>query len=323
MSIISKNPVEVISESRPSLKENTVKQYGIHLNKLKRLFESDDYDFLKNSNEVMNKIKDLHYLSQRNILNAIIVFLNVIDDDEEYNELIKEYVKIRDEFNDKYVDEQNTGVISEKQSKNFATTEEIFGMLKKMEEELKPIKKKSKDDMTKKDLQLLQAYTLFSIYSRMPFRNDVAEMEAIRKDQYNKLTNEDKKENNYLVVPTKEKLFFVLNKYKTSAKYEELNITIEDNELRKILRYYLKINGMGILFKSSTGKTLTRTEISKVLLKYSKKYMNKSISTTLLRKSYLSSKYAKVKEEMASDAQMMAHSVATQQSVYVKKQKEE
>ena len=323
MSIISKNPVEVISESRPSLKENTVKQYGIHLNKLKRLFESDDYDFLKNSNEVMNKIKDLHYLSQRNILNAIIVFLNVIDEDEEYNELIKEYVKIRDEFNDKYVDEQNTGVISEKQSKNFATTEEIFGMLKKMEEELKPIKKKSKDDMTKKDLQLLQAYTLFSIYSRMPFRNDVAEMEAIRKDQYNKLTNEDKKENNYLVVPTKEKLFFVLNKYKTSAKYEELNITIEDNELRKILRYYLKINGMGMLFKSSTGKTLTRTEISKVLLKYSKKYMNKSISTTLLRKSYLSSKYAKVKEEMASDAQMMAHSVATQQSVYVKKQKEE
>ena len=59
--------------------------------------------------------------------------------------------------------------------------------------------------------------------------------------------------------------------------------------------------GMGVLFKTSTGKPLTRTELSKVLLKYSKKYMDKSISTTLLRKSYLSSKYGNMKEEMKKD----------------------
>jgi hypothetical protein len=51
--------------------------------------------------------------------------------------------------------------------------------------------------------------------------------------------------------------------------------------------------------------------------------MNKSISTTLLRKIYLSSKYADVKEEMEADANMMGNSVGVQQSVYVKKAKDE
>lgn len=83
------------------------------------------------------------------------------------------------------------------------------------------------------------------------------------------------------------------------------------------------MNGMGILFKTSTGKPLTRIELSKVLLKYSKKYMGKSISSTLLRKIYLSSKYSDVKDEMEKDSKVMGHSVATQQSVYVKKAKDE
>ena len=51
--------------------------------------------------------------------------------------------------------------------------------------------------------------------------------------------------------------------------------------------------------------------------------MNKSISTTLLRKIYLSSKYSKVKEDMEKDAHMMGNSVSTQQAVYVKKPQEE
>jgi hypothetical protein len=323
MSIVSKNPIEDISKSRPNLKENTVKQYSINLNKIKKLFDSDDYDFLKKPNDVMDKISSLHYLSQRNILNSIIVLLNALNNKNKYDDLLEEYGKLRDEFNDKYSDEQKSGVISEKQSKNFATTEEVFEMINKMEEELKPIKKKSKDDMTKKDLQLLQAYTLFNIYARMPFRNDVAGMEAIRKDRYNKLSDSEKKENNYLVVPTKENLFFVLNKYKTSKKYEELDLPIEDKVLRKILRYYLKINGMGVLFKTSTGKALTRTELSKVLLKYSKKYMGKSISSTLLRKIYLSSKYGKMKEELEKDNKVMGHSKEVALNTYVKKSQDD
>ena len=323
MKIESKNPNEEISKARPSLKENTIKQYVVNLKKLQKIYDTDNYNFLNKPEDVMDKINNLHYLSQRNILNAIVVLLMALNSDKKYDELLEQYGKLRDELNDKYNEEQKTGVISEKQSKNFATTEEVYDMINKMADELKPIKKKSKDDISKKELQLLQAYTLFNIYARMPFRNDVAGMKAINQASYKKLNDEEKKENNYLVIPSKTKIYFVLNKYKTSKKYEELDLPIENPDLRKILRYYIKMNGMGILFKTSTGKPLTRIELSKVLLKYSKKYMGKSISSTLLRKIYLSSKYSDVKDEMEKDSKVMGHSVATQQAVYVKKAKDE
>jgi len=323
MTIDSNNPSEDIQKSRPNLKTNTVKQYVINLNKLKKIFETDNYDFLKKPEDVMDKISELHYLSQRNMLNAIIVLLMALNHDEKYDKLIEKYGKIRDDMNDKYSEEQKSGVISDKQSKNFATTEEVFDMINKMGEDLKSIKKKSKDDITKKELQLLQAYTLFNIYARMPFRNDVAGMTAINQAAYKKLSDNEKRENNYLVVPTKGQIYFVLNKYKTSKKYEELNLPIEDPNLRKILRYYLKMNGMGILFKTSTGKPLTRIELSKVLLKYSEKYMGKSISTTLLRKIYLSSKYGNMKEELEKDNKVMGHSKEVALNTYVKKAQDE
>ena len=318
MSINTKDASEEISNARPTLKTNTVKQYVINLKKLQKIYDTDNYDFLKKPEDVMEKLSDLHYLSQRNILNAVVVLLMALNSDEKYDKLLEEYGSLRDGLNDKYSDEQKSGIISDKQSKNFATTEEVFTMINKMADELKPLKKKSKDDITKKEMQLLQAFVLFNIYARMPFRNDVAGMEAIQKRAYNKLSEEEKKAKNFLVVE-KNGLFFVLNKYKTAKKYEELDLPIEDPTLKKILRYYLKMNGMGVLFKTSTGKALTRIELSKVLLKYSQKYMGKSISTTLLRKIYLSSKYGNMKEELEKDNKVMGHSKAVALDTYVKK----
>lgn len=325
MTITSKNPMEDISKSRPQLKTNSVKQYVANLNKLKKIFDTDKYDFLKNPEKVMEKIEDLNYLSQRNILNAVVVLLSALNHDGKQDDLLEEYGKLRDDRNTMYIEQNKSGEISSKQAPNFTTTEEIFKMINQMADDLKPIKKKSKEDITKKEMALLQAYVLFNIYARMPFRNDLGNgAEAINQAAYKKLSEEDKKNNNYLVVPSKGNLYWVMNKYKTSKKYEQLNIPIEDPNLRKILRYYLKINGMGVLFKTSTGKPISKGELSKILIKYSKKYLNKSISSTLLRKIYLSSKYSDVKDEMEKDAKMMGNSVGTQQAVYVKKpQKDE
>lgn len=325
MTITSKNPMEDISKARPQLKTNSVKQYVANLNKLKKIFDTDKYDFLKNPEKVMEKIEDLNYLSQRNILNAIIVLLSALNHDDKHDELLEEYGKLRDDRNSMYIEQNKSGEISSKQAPNFTTTEEIFKMINQMADDLKPIKKKSKDDITKKEMALLQAYVLFNIYARMPFRNDLGNgAEAINQAAYRKLSDQDKKDNNFLVVPSKGNLYWVMNKFKTSKKYEQLNIPIEDANLRKILRYYLKINGMGVLFKTSTGKPISKGELSKILIKFSKQYLNKSISSTLLRKIYLSSKYSNVKDEMEKDAKMMGNSVSTQQAVYVKKpQKDE
>ena len=273
MTIQSNNIMEDIKESRPNLKENTIKQYMTNLKKLKTIFDTDNYDFLDEPDNVMDKISHLHYTSQRNHLNAIIVLLMALNNTEEYDELIETYSKKRDELNDKYSEDQKSGIISDKQSKNFSTTDEIYEMINKMADELKPIKKK--ENLSSKELALLQVFTIFNIYVRLPMRNDVAGMEVINKRVYNKLNEEDKKSKNFLVLE-KNNMYFVLNKYKTSKKYEELKIDIP-KDLKKLLRYFIKVNGMGVLFKSSTGKTLTRNALSQLLIKTSQKYMGKSI----------------------------------------------
>lgn len=317
MKIDSNNLNEDIKKSRPNIKDNTIKQYRMNLNKLKDLFETDNFDFLSNVDKVMDKISNHHFTSQRNFLNAIIILLMALNSDGKYDKLLEEYGTLRDDFNDKYDQEQKSGVISDKQSKNFTTIEAVYEGINKMGEELKPIKKKK--ELSKKEMQLLQAYILFNIYARMPMRNDLAGMIAIKKRDYNKLKEEEKKENNYLVVE-KNGLFFVLNKYKTSKKYEELDLPIEDKDLKKLLRYYLRMNGMGVLFKTSTGKPITRIELSKILLKFSEKYMEgKKISTTLLRKIYLSSKYGDMKEQLEKDNKVMGHSKEVALNTYVKK----
>ena len=312
------NLTEILTKARPNAKDSTIKMYVSNLMKLMKLHDKDSLDFLKSPSEIEEKLKDLHYTTRRNYLNSIIVYLMAIEKDES---LIKEFSEMRDNHS-KSLEEQNaTGIISDKQKDNFVDISEVNKMISEMGEEIKNKKLKKKEDLTAKDKTLIQVYTIYNIYTRIPLRNDVAGMETINKRSYNKLSKAEKEDKNYLVI-NKNSMFFVLNKYKTSSKYEELKIDIP-KDLEKLLRQYIRINGMGVLFTSSTGKPYSRNALSQLLLKTSKKYMDKSISSTLLRKIYLSSKYAKVKEEMAEDARIAGHSVKTQQSVYVKKSQED
>jgi len=332
--IQSRNLEQDILKSRPTLKKSTIDTYITLLERLKKIFKTDNYEFLASPSEFMKKreIADAHYLTQRNMLNAIIVLLMALNEDNKYELLIKRYGELRDALNEKYDNQQKSGVISEKQAENFATSDEIFDMLDRMKKDLKDI---DKDTATKKELQLLQAYTLFSIYARMPLRNDVGGMNTILKKTYDSYSDEKKKENNYLVVSGRSlnaNYTFILNDYKTNRKYGTLELPIEDKQLKSVLRRFLMINETlykpvveAPLFKTSSGKPINRNELSKILLKYSDMYLGKKISTTLLRKIFLSSKYGgegglkEQLEELAKDNLVMAHSKEVALNSYIKK----
>lgn len=307
------NLKEQIKSSRPNIKDSTIKMYESNLNKLKSMFDSDDFKFLKDFDKVMDKLETRHFTTIRNYLNSVIIYLMAINSDKKQDTLLKKYQDKRDELNQQYEDEQTSGKISEKQSKNFVPLKDVVDMINKMGDDLKGFKKK---ELTAKDKMLLQIYIIFQIHVRLPMRNDLSEMEAITKRAYNKLSLENKKAKNYLVVE-KGKMFMVLNKFKTSSKYEELRFDVP-KDLERLLRSYLKINGMGVLFKSSTGKALSRNQLSQLLIKYSKRYIGKSISTTILRKIILSDKFGELKKEQEKMASITGHSVATMNSVYVK-----
>jgi hypothetical protein len=81
---------------------------------------------------------------------------------------------------------------------------------------------------------------------------------------------------------------------------------------------YIKINGMGILFKTSTNKQITTNELSKILLKTSKKYLDKNISTTIIRKIVLSDLFAENKKQQLKMSEITGHSVETMNNIYIK-----
>ena len=145
-------------------------------------------------------------------------------------------------------------------------------------------------------------------------------MEIITKREYNKLSEEQKSSTNYLRLD-KGSLKFILNDYKTSKKYKEKVLDIP-KDLEKLLRFYMRVNKLeagDVLFTSGTGKPLTRNALSQLFIKTSKKYMDKSISTTMIRKIVLSDKFGGLKEEMEEMANIAGHSTDVMSDVYIKK----
>tara|TARA_R100000734_G_scaffold9823_2_gene7449 strand:- start:20 stop:961 length:942 start_codon:yes stop_codon:yes gene_type:complete len=302
---------ELISKSRPNLRDVSVKQYEANLRKLKKLFDSDNYNFIKDPSKVKDKINDLHYTTQRNMYNAIIVLLMAIDDSK-MKKLIETYSEMRDEGNQKYEEDNKSGVISEKQEKNFTTMEELNSMIATLKKEVLPLKKKQK--LTKPDISKLRAYVLFSMLTRIPTRNDASNMIYTSQKQYKKLSDQDKETTNYLV-DERGNMKFIYNYYKTSKKYSE-NIVPVPKDLKPIMRMYIKLMDYKL---GDNIFPMTKNALSQLLLKQSKRLINKSISSTLIRKIYLSSKYNGLKEEMEKDSKLMGHDISTQQAVYVKK----
>jgi len=311
-----KDLIESQKDKRRS--EKTVNMYIANIKKLYKILgnddEMEDLDWLTDVEKVTDILSDKHFTTLRNYLNSIIVSLQVT---EYPQELIKEYQSIRDEFNDKYIKENSTGVISAKQEENFASMDEINGVIKEMKEEIDS-KKLFRKDISPKEKALVQMYVIINILTQYPFRNDLAGMKLIKKKAFNNLSMDEKKKNNYLL-QDKNDFYFILNEYKTQAKYGEKKIKVEKNNLPSLLRKYIPLLDSEYLFVSSTGKPFSRNALTQILSKTFEKYLGKKISTTLLRKIYMSSKYQGTKEEMEKDAEILGHSKETGQLVYTKK----
>lgn len=321
MKLKVENMTEAIKKSRPNLKENSVKQYEAHLRKLRNIYGKGegDYDFLSDPDDVLDKLKDKHYTSQRNTLNAIIILLLALNHDKKYDDLIEEYQKRRDKLNDQYDKDQESGKISDKQKENFVELSEIENMVNKMMDEIKSKGLKKKENLNGKEKELMMVWLIYNFLMRIPTRNDMAGQRIITKSAYNKLSEEDKKAGNF-IVKEKGKMFGVYNEYKTSKKYGEKKIEIP-KDLEKMINLYVKKTGksMGdVLFTTSTGNPLNRNQISQLLLKTSKKYLGKNISTTMMRKIVASHHLGDLKKKQEELADKMMHSVDVQNSVYIK-----
>ena len=300
----------LIRKHKPDVRNITIESYLKYLANLHNdLYETkkmDSFKWLNKYEDIMDSIKDKSYLTQRNILNAVIVGLH---SDEAKDSVIEKYSVLRDNFNKKYVQDVKKGP-SEKQEKNMISRKDLDEFISQFEKIVKIKKCKSNKNMNEKELHEFQMYIILKFYQKYPLRSDLATFKFISSDDKEK----DDKTNYYIW----NKGEIMMNEYKTSKVHGDYVITL-DKEINGLLKCLIKrkiVKKNNYLITKKTGEPYTNQEFSNLIIKFFKVRLNKNIGVTMLRRIYLQ-KYSDVKDEMAQDAKMMGHSVATQQSVYV------
>lgn len=309
MSIQNKNLFDIIKKHKPNVRDITINSYlkyliNLHLDiygnkKMESLKWLNDY------NKIMDTIKEKSYLTQRNILNAVIVGLH---SDKGKEEVIEKFSELRDNFNKMYI-ENNKNKKNEKDD-NIISRKELDDFITQFEKIIKIKKCRSNKFMNEKELHEFQMYVILKFYQKYPLRSDLCTFKFINSD--------DDKENdeNYYIWNKGE---IIMSQYKTSKKYGDYVISLdkEINGLFKcLIKKKIKTNN-NFLISKKNGDPYTKQQFSNLIINFFKVRLGKNIGVTTLRKIYLQ-KYSDVKEEMAKDAQMMGHSTAVQQAVYVK-----
>jgi integrase len=257
----------------------------------------DIYKFIKDAS-----VKDT---TKQSYLNSIIS-LKKYDSSLVKGDL-KDIVDFRDKLNVKIDDNRKTNNISDKQRKALETVNmnNIATFLDKL---------KSDKDKSPKNLE---NYILIYLMSKYPIRNDLQEIYITN---YKSDTNHPI---NSILIPAgnnkKAKLY--LKEYKTSKTNGDIVIEL-DTEITKDIKKLIK-DERKYLFQNSKGEALSSSLFTHKLNRLFNKEFGIPVSSTILRKIYLTDKYKDVIGEMAKDAQIMGHSMDTQRDVYVDNKKKE
>jgi len=261
---------------------------------MKTLFEDKD--------KVIELLQGKQPSTIRNYIASIIVAGG-----EGYSELLELYQK-------QNLERVGNGKKTEAMEKNWTSLQELRDVLQGYISQI-DFKKKT---LTKKEMDLLKKYVVGSLYigddANPPLRLDYI-MEIISKPDYNRLTEKEKREKNYLVVQSKMKKFFSLGEYKTSDKYGIKEIPV-GKDLNKILNTWLKYNTSKYLLPNNKGEQITSNALTK-LIQSTFAPTGKKISASMLRHIFITEKFPPMTKEKEQIADKMLHS-KSQQGDYAK-----
>lgn len=291
--------------NKKNVAKSTADNYIKNLYRLndKKLYSS--LNFLKNYDDIKNKISKYSKSTQKTLIGSI---LSVTSLSKRHKNIHKYYTDLLESHRETKDKNKKT----EKQEKNWLTWDKITEVKNKLKEKLP---RANKRNVTANEYKYILHYLILSLYTELPPRRnkDYGLMFIVKK--YNP-TMPDKF--NYYSVKDKN---FIFNNYKTSKKYGQQIIDISDNDdLNSIIKLYLKHhpkyknkNKTALLVKYDGTLLNPINGITRTL----NKIFNKQIGSSMLRHIYLSEKYDKVLDEMKDDSKDMAHSLQ-QQKKYIK-----
>lgn len=202
---------------------------------------------------------------------------------------------------------------TEKQEENFLTWEEVNKKKSALKEDISSFHLNK--HITPGQFDKLLQYVVLSLYCDIqPRRNqDYLDMFIVKK-----LGKDYDKDKNYYDIATQR---FIFNKYKTAKKHGE-QIEAVPEVLQATLKTYIHFHPLAktkakefkLLVKPDGAPLNTVNSITRILNRI---FDGKKIGSSMLRHSYLSSKYGEVMKEMEEDADAMGHTTGVQKT-YIK-----
>ena len=261
--------------------------------------------------KIMKKINKIAIKKRKRILNIIIVLKKAMNKNKELTEMREQLKKINLEIMG--IEELN--VKTDKQKQNWLEVKEYEALLNRLEEKTKDIFKQ--DNIGVKSRDKIQEYIILKFYKLYHLRNDLAELKVIKHRDYIKLSKDEEKQDNWIIIDGRARNV-ILNNFKTKKSFKKVKIEL-DKELARVIRKFLKLNDTGYLLINQKGTPLTKNTFSVYFRRMMKKYTGKSVGSSLLRHIFISEKTKGMTSvaERRELADKMLHSVSTQSLYHI------
>ena len=157
----------------------------------------------------------------------------------------------------------------------------------------------------------LEDYVLLSLMWPAPLRNDLQEISLCTNYR-----NRGKENCIYLPKNQQKQAELRINEHKTTSRGGKPIVKILNDEQTEAIRKLFS-DGRQYLFSNSQGQAMSSASFSNKLSKLFKDALGVPLTSTAMRKIYLTGKYRGIRQKMKSDSLRMGHSMKTQQASYI------
>jgi integrase len=294
--------------------EPTATKYLQNLTTLNEGKPFKNLSFLKKFDSIDSKLKELAKSTRLAYYATLTSVLSLFKDKPTYKKTYLHYSsKMNDGIEERKSEDPHEK--TEKMEKNWMPWKDIQDKREKLKEEVE--KFGSSKSITAENWDTLLKYVILSLYTEIPARRNQDFMEMYVVASYNDTLPNDK---NYLDLKNKK---FYFNKYKTSKKYGQQVVDINDSLMDAINHYLVRHpNYKKRMTKNSMFRFLVKHDGSPLnsangITRILNKIFGKRVGSSMIRHLYLSDKYGDTLKEMERDASIMSHSTA-QQKEYIK-----
>lgn len=300
-----------ILKVKPDLKESSIENYITNIKKLSEYLNMKKFNikYLKDYESIIDFLDNKSEFSLSTKKNYMTSILVVIKTETFDKNVVNAYTEYHKNLSQKQTDIYYDNSMNEKEKDNWISIDEIKTKI----DSLRKLINANPHNI----IDIFQQYLILNLYTLLPpLRNDYAgDMILLKND------SKSNESCNRIILSKKE---MILCEYKTSKTYGKKIIVLPDDLVRileewLVLRKQREINSNFLLIKiTNYNEKMSKNLLTKYLNKI---FYPKKISTTILRKVYLSEKYPVIHtyREMQKDAYIMSHDINTAKLIYSKK----